>query len=270
MIAWTDIESSGFDERDGHLFEVAIVVTDDNLNEVSHFDTVVQPTGVDVVQVPMDQIVKDMHEKNGLLASLRAGHGMRRCEAEAAIVAYLTQLCSVCDGDGWKATFSRAQEVAERDGCPNNCMGQAGKLAGSVELDVCVHCKKKREEHYGVPGSDIVGCPAPDLTLTQKMTRFQSKQVTLASQTPLAGSTVGFDRRWLRHQMPKLEALFSHRSVDVSSVVELAKRWAPTVYEARPKAKDGAAHRALADVRESIAYLRYFRDRGFIGGGNFT
>lgn len=84
------------------------------------------------------------------------------------------------------------------------------------------------------------------------------------SKTQLAGSTVGFDRAWLRRHMPALESLFHYRSIDVSSLTELAARWAPAVYEGRPKA--ASAHRALADVRESIAYLRYYRECGFVGG----
>ena len=64
-----------------------------------------------------------------------------------------------------------------------------------------------------------------------------------------------------------LESLFSYRSIDVSSLTEIAKRWSPTIYEGRPKAKpEEIAHRALADVRESIAYLRYYRESGFVGG----
>jgi len=86
-------------------------------------------------------------------------------------------------------------------------------------------------------------------------------------KTPLAGSTVGFDRAWLRRHMPMLESLFSYRSIDVSSLTEIAKRWSPTIYEGRLKAKpEEIAHRALADVRESIAYLRYYRESGFVGG----
>lgn len=87
------------------------------------------------------------------------------------------------------------------------------------------------------------------------------------AQTPLAGSTVGFDRTWLRRHMPMLESLFSYRSIDVSSFTEVAKRWSPAIYEGRPKVKpEGVAHRALSDVRESINYLRYYRASGFVGG----
>lgn len=86
-------------------------------------------------------------------------------------------------------------------------------------------------------------------------------------KTPLAGSTVGFDRAWLKKHMPALESLFSYRSIDVSSITELAARWAPAIYEGRPKADPAKiAHRALPDVRESISTLRYYRECGFVGG----
>ena len=87
-------------------------------------------------------------------------------------------------------------------------------------------------------------------------------------KTPLAGSTVGFDRAWLRRHMPRLEALFSYRSIDVSSFTEIARRWAPAIYDGKPRAKpEEIVHRALPDVlRESIAILRYYRESGFVGG----
>jgi oligoribonuclease len=85
---------------------------------------------------------------------------------------------------------------------------------------------------------------------------------TLAN-IPLAGSSVGFDRAWLEEHMPTFHGLFHRRSIDVSGVTELAKRWAPKVYEGRPK--KAVAHRALDDARESIEYLRFYRETGFLG-----
>jgi oligoribonuclease len=86
----------------------------------------------------------------------------------------------------------------------------------------------------------------------------------ILKKTPLTGSTVGFDRAWLKKHMSTLEAMFSYRSIDVSSLTELAARWSPAAYEGRPNAV--GAHRALPDVRESIDYLRYYRACGFVGG----
>jgi len=87
-------------------------------------------------------------------------------------------------------------------------------------------------------------------------------------ETPVAGDSVGFDRRWLRHHMPQLDGLFNQHVIDVSSINQLAKRWAPALYEARPKAGPDQ-HRVLSDCRGSIAKLRYYRESGFIGGASF-
>ena len=75
--------------------------------------------------------------------------------------------------------------------------------------------------------------------------------------SPLCGNTVHQDKRFLVGQMPRIDAYFHYRSVDVSTIKELAKRWYPAAYEAAP-AKQGG-HRAMEDIRESIAELRYYR-----------
>ena len=183
MIAWVDVETTGLEEREGDLLEVAIVLTDDDLREIADRNLIVQPTrmSLDCVIGFMDPNVREMHTKNGLIADLHRGYGLQKYEVQTHLIDWLSASA-------------------------------------------------------------------------------------LPDKTPLAGSTVAFDRRWLRHHMPKLEALFSYRSIDVSSLTELAKRWAPAIYEGRPKAKpEEVVHRALADVRESIAILRYYRESGFIG-----
>ncbi|HAZ27320.1 TPA: oligoribonuclease [Candidatus Acetothermia bacterium] len=77
---------------------------------------------------------------------------------------------------------------------------------------------------------------------------------------PLAGSSVCFDRRFLMRHMPRLEAHLSYRLVDVSSIKELVKRWYPD--KALPNGS-GAKHRAVPDIGESIAELRYYRTSVF-------
>ena len=83
-----------------------------------------------------------------------------------------------------------------------------------------------------------------------------------ARRAPLAGNTVGTDRAFLARDMPELEAHVHYRSVDVSSIKELARRWYPRAYYNTP-AKSGN-HRALADIAESIEELRYYREAIFI------
>lgn len=76
-------------------------------------------------------------------------------------------------------------------------------------------------------------------------------------QVPLCGNSIGTDRRFLARYMPKVESSLHYRSIDVSSLKELARRWYPEVLEHMPQ--KNPAHRALDDVRDSIAELRYYR-----------
>ena len=83
----------------------------------------------------------------------------------------------------------------------------------------------------------------------------------VAGASPLCGNSVHQDRRFLCRYMPKIEAFLHYRIVDVSTVKELCRRWAPEAYTGRP-AKRGD-HRALEDVRESVEELRYYRAQCF-------
>lgn len=82
-------------------------------------------------------------------------------------------------------------------------------------------------------------------------------QHCLPGKSPLAGNTIGMDRNFIARDMKTLESFFHYRTIDVSSIKELAKRWYPKVYESAP-AKTGN-HRALADIRDSIAELVHYR-----------
>jgi oligoribonuclease len=81
-------------------------------------------------------------------------------------------------------------------------------------------------------------------------------------KAPLGGNTVATDRAFLARDMPELEAHLHYRIIDVSSIKELSRRWFPRAYFAAPQKTGG--HRALADIRESIAELRYYRDAVFV------
>ncbi|MHB1923617.1 MAG: oligoribonuclease [Acidimicrobiales bacterium] len=76
-------------------------------------------------------------------------------------------------------------------------------------------------------------------------------------RVPLCGNSIGTDRRFLAAHLPELEDFFHYRSIDVSTVKELARRWYPGVVSAAPNKRGG--HRALDDIRESIEELRYYR-----------
>jgi oligoribonuclease len=83
-----------------------------------------------------------------------------------------------------------------------------------------------------------------------------------AAKAPLGGNTVATDRGFLARDMPELEAHLHYRIIDVSSIKELSRRWFPRAYFNSPKKAGG--HRALADIRESIAELRYYREAVFV------
>ena len=86
--------------------------------------------------------------------------------------------------------------------------------------------------------------------------------VPLEGKAPLAGNTIGTDRMFLARYMPRLDRWLHYRNVDVSSSKELSRRWYPRAYFNAPS-KDGG-HRALADIRESIRELAYYRSAVFV------
>ena len=90
----------------------------------------------------------------------------------------------------------------------------------------------------------------------QQLLEFIAKYIP-RSGSPMCGNTIGQDRRFLVKFMPKLEAYFHYRNLDVSTLKELAKRWKPSAYSAFKKKQ---AHTALADVHESIEELAHYRE----------
>ncbi len=99
-----------------------------------------------------------------------------------------------------------------------------------------------------------------------KISLKQAEQETLSfleeyvprGKSPMCGNTIYMDRKFLAKYMPKLEAYFHYRHIDVSTLKELAKRWQPEVVVKNEEKSD---HRALSDIRESIAELRHYRDK---------
>ena len=96
----------------------------------------------------------------------------------------------------------------------------------------------------------------------EKVLDYVRQHVPDSRKAPLAGSSVYVDRGFLARDMPALDAHLHYRVVDVSSVKELARRWYPRAYFASPEKRGN--HRALGDIRESIAELRYYRDAVFV------
>ena len=98
---------------------------------------------------------------------------------------------------------------------------------------------------------------AQDLVLA-----YIRQHVPESRKVPLCGNSIATDRSFLARDMPELDEFLHYRMVDVSSIKELARRWYPRVYFASPEKHGG--HRALADIRESIRELRYYREAVFV------
>jgi oligoribonuclease len=90
---------------------------------------------------------------------------------------------------------------------------------------------------------------------------FLRSHIPVPGSVPLCGNSIAMDRRFLRHYMPALDDYFHYRTIDVSTVKELCKRWYRELYAARPQKL--TAHRALEDIRESVAELIYYREQLF-------
>ncbi|PQM47709.1 Oligoribonuclease [Mycobacterium talmoniae] len=88
------------------------------------------------------------------------------------------------------------------------------------------------------------------------------EHVKQAKTVPLAGNSIATDRGFLARDMPLLDAYLHYRMVDVSSIKELCRRWYPRIYFGQPA--KGLAHRALADIHESIRELKFYRSTAFV------
>ncbi len=91
---------------------------------------------------------------------------------------------------------------------------------------------------------------------------FIREHVPEPRSVPLCGNSIGTDRRFLAAYLPAIEDHLHYRSIDVSSIKELVRRWYPKVRQERPQ--KAGAHRALDDIRDSIDELRYYRQRVFV------
>jgi len=175
MLVWMDLEMTGLDPTRHAIVEIATLITDDDLQIVAEGPDVVVHQPADVL-AGMDDVVRKMHTKSGLLGAIES------------------------------STISLAD-------------------AGLATLDFI-------KQHVPEPGA-----------------------------VPLAGNSIGMDRRFLVAQLPEIERYLHYRSVDVSTVKELCRRWYPDVLAKAPQKAGG--HRALDDIRESVEELRYYRSTVF-------
>jgi oligoribonuclease len=170
-----DLEMTGLDAATDVIVEIATLLTDDDLELIAEGPDLVVSASAESL-ASMVPVVRTMHEKSGLLASVEAST-ISLAEAVEATLAFL-------------------------------------------------------RHHIQEPGT-----------------------------VPLCGNSIGTDRRFLAAWMPEIESFFNYRSVDVTTVKELARRWYPEALAGAP-AKAGG-HRALDDIRESVEELRYYRGSVF-------
>ena len=106
-------------------------------------------------------------------------------------------------------------------------------------------------------GQGVTLDEAQDIVLS-----YIQQHISEPRRVPLCGNSIATDRSFIARDMPQLDAYLHYRMVDVSSIKELARRWYPRVYFATPDKRGG--HRALADIRESVQELGYYRETIFV------
>ncbi|WBC14336.1 oligoribonuclease [Micromonospora sp. WMMA1998] len=128
-------------------------------------------------------------------------------------------------------------------------------LEGMPEIVRTMHAKSGLTEE--VRRSTVTLAEAEDMVLD-----YVTSYVKDPRSAPLCGNSIATDRGFLARDMTRLDAHLHYRMIDVSSIKELCRRWYPRVYFGQPQ--KGLAHRALADIRESIRELEYYRRTVFV------
>ena len=120
------------------------------------------------------------------------------------------------------------------------------------------------QEMHGSSGltAEVLASTVTVWEAEEQVLAYLKQWITEPRKAPLCGNSIGTDRGFITRDMAELDAFLHYRMVDVSSVKELARRWYPRAYFNAP-AKAGG-HRALADIRESIQELKYYREAIFV------
>lgn len=128
-------------------------------------------------------------------------------------------------------------------------------LSGMVDVVARMHASSGLDKE--VLASDV------DLATAEKMVLdYIRSHVKQAKTAPLCGNSIATDRGFIARDMPLLDEYLHYRMIDVSSIKELCRRWYPRIYFGQPA--KGLAHRALADIHESIRELKYYRSTAFV------
>ena len=128
-------------------------------------------------------------------------------------------------------------------------------LDGMVDVVATMHRKSGLTEEVRTSTIDVPTAEAMVLD-------YIRGHVKQAKTAPLAGNSIGTDRGFIARDMPALDDFLHYRLIDVSSIKELCRRWYPRIYFGQPE--KGLAHRALADIHESIRELKYYRNTAFV------
>jgi len=128
-------------------------------------------------------------------------------------------------------------------------------LNGMVEVVARMHSKSGLTEEVRASTIDVP-------TAESMVLDYIREHVKSAKTAPLAGNSIATDRGFIARDMPALDDYLHYRMIDVSSIKELCRRWYPKIYFGQPE--KGLAHRALADIQESISELKYYRRTAFV------
>ena len=139
-----------------------------------------------------------------------------------------------------------------------NILAQGPVLAVYQSDEILANMDEWNQKHHGASGliNRVKSSRINDIE-AERLTIEFLKQWVPENTSPICGNSIGQDRRFLYRYMPKLEAYFHYRNIDVSTLKELAARWAPEVKEGFNKE---STHQALDDIIESIEELRYYRE----------
>ncbi len=150
-------------------------------------------------------------------------------------------------------TDSQLEPVAE--GLDIVVAQPAAALEGMVDVVREMHAKSGLTDAVLAATTSLADAEAAVLDLVKQ-------HVPEPRAVPLCGNSIATDRTFIVRHMPALDAWLHYRMIDVSSIKELAKRWYPKAYHHAPVKAGG--HRALADIQESVAELRYYRSSIFV------
>jgi oligoribonuclease len=191
MLIWTDIETTGLDPDKDHLLEIAVIVTDDLLDEKARFQRVILPD--------VDEVI-------------------------------LAELTNVNPDDDLSVQH-------------------AAGVSGFHPIVVQMHAKNGLWKECVAAEND-----STDLDMVLENWILSSG----AEGAQLAGSSVHFDRSFIRKQLPRSIKKCHYRNLDVSSVTEIARRFYPLAYATMPRPPKDKAHRGMPDILASIEILRHY------------